>query len=117
MNAEFIICLNIFYSDHYLIASSDKGLYWNSDNNGETKNAEFRRRSKGDDFWIKYQGDGMYGIGYNDCPLYWRGDVGNTKNAEFRCGKPIADTFWIKGGYLHIPFGKTIFQAPLIFPV
>ena len=52
--------------------------------------------------WIKSQGSGKWAIGSwnsaGSCPLYWRGDRGNTKNAEFRCGSPISDVFWIKEG-------------------
>jgi hypothetical protein len=50
----------------------------------------------GDTFWIRPQVNGQWAIGYNNCPLYWRGDAGSRKNAEFRCGKLIKDVFWIK---------------------
>ena len=45
----------------------------------------------------KAQLNGLFAIGFSNCPLYWRGDEGDTKNGEFRCGKPISDLFWIKG--------------------
>ena len=39
--------------------------------------------------------DLQFGFGSN-CYLYWRGDSGNTKNAEFRCKKASGDHFWIE---------------------
>jgi len=83
----------------YFIKSSDKGLCWNGDE-GNTKNAEFRRDTRGDKFVIEHRGNGMYAIyvkGGTMCPLNWKGEKGNVKNAEFRCNEPISDTFWIKG--------------------
>jgi len=82
----------------YFIKSSDKGLYWNGDE-GNTKNAEFRRNTRGDKFAIEYRGNGMYAIyvkGGTMCPLYWLGEKGNVKNAEFRCNEPLYN-FWIRG--------------------
>lgn len=60
------------------------------------KNAEFRAGEGKDKFWIAYQSNGLYAIIFNNCPMYWRGNPGNVKNAEFRCGQPIKDLFWIK---------------------
>ena len=48
-------------------------------------------------FWIRPQPDGIFAIGFDNCPLYWRGDEGDSKNGEFRCGQPAEDLFWIKG--------------------
>ena len=44
----------------------------------------------------KAQSNGLFAIGFSNCPLYWRGDNGGAKNGEFRCAKPISDLFWIK---------------------
>ena len=30
------------------------------------------------------------------CYLYWQGQSGNTKDAQFRCGESSGDKFWIK---------------------
>ena len=36
-------------------------------------------------------------IGFQDsCHLFWRGDEGNSKNAEFRCDTGKGDSFWIE---------------------
>ena len=39
--------------------------------------------------------DLQFGFGSN-CYLYWRGDSGNTKNAEFRCKKASGDHFGLR---------------------
>ena len=39
--------------------------------------------------------DLQFGFG-STCYLHWRGDSGNTKNAEFRCNKASEDHFWIE---------------------
>ena len=44
-----------------------------------------------------FEGTDKLQIGYgNNCHLFWRGDRGNVKNAEFRCATSKGDNFWIK---------------------
>lgn len=79
-------------------------LFWRGDA-GNTKNGEFRKGAKGDKFFIEKVGANAYKIGFNVKQksgatlgkhfLYWRGDAGNTKNAEFRKGGK-GDTFFIE---------------------
>ena len=70
-----------------------------TDGNGNIKNAEFRCEEQNPDtFWIRGTMSNMYKIGFDDCPLYWSGNGGLTRNAEFRCGpNEKGDDFWIKG--------------------
>jgi hypothetical protein len=99
------------YSIGYNNGYDDCPLYWSADP-GRTKNAQFRCGDPINDlFYIKAQPNGWWAIGFEDkaqpngwwvigsedCPLFWEGSDNNVKDAEFRCGQPISDTFWIKG--------------------
>lgn len=46
--------------------------------------------SRRDQFWIRLQSDGFFALGYEGCPLFFKGSV------IFKCNKTITDTFWIK---------------------
>ena len=103
-NAEFRCNENkgdIFWiekrGNDYLIGYDNCPLFWKGGSGTTSLNAEFRCGGNGDTFWIRQRGDKTWAIGYAHCPLYAHGS-GGTRNAEFQCGKPIRDGFWIIGG-------------------